>query len=32
MTGRMTVRMRILNIISHNNDIVTESNTFGKII
>ena len=32
MTGRMTVRMRILNIISNNNDIVTESNAFGKII
>ena len=30
MNGRMTVRTRILNIISHNDDIVTESNAFGK--
>ena len=32
MTGRMTVRTRILNIISHNNDIVTENDAFGKTI
>ena len=32
MNGRMTVRTRILNIIFHNDDIVTESNAFGKTI
>ena len=32
MNGRMTVRTRILNIISHNDDIVAENNVFGKII
>ena len=32
MNGRMTVKTRILNIISRNDDIVAENNAFGKTI
>ena len=32
MNGRMTVKTRILNIISRNDDIVAESNAFSKTI
>ena len=32
MNGRMTAKTRILNIISRNDDIVAESNAFGKTI
>lgn len=32
MNGRMTVKTRILNIIPRNDDIVAESNAFGKTI